>query len=690
MSPFSVFIRFVTRLIRGEIHVVLLTQKSFALLRQRGISEFFKRVKKYLKRNFISPSLNLGSIPPVIPQKLIIDWAAKNKHKTTILIPSYNDFDLIKDCLKSLISTVPPEELNVLIVDDSANPKQAEKLRSLESENIKIVVRPENGGFAKCVNSGMNQIPDGDIILLNSDTVAHKGWFESLCFGAYVYEEGVGIVGPKLLYPDGRIQSAGTFRNKEQPQWFDHMYRFCPADHPPANLPTQVLAMTGACLYIKRQVIDTIGHLDEGCVFAFDDVDYCLRAWKAGFSTLYFPLSTLTHREGATRPKSELQKQREMASISYFWKKWGDWFDNRIVHDPATGKIRLIYILQSTGISGGIRTIFEQMSYLSKSNFQCELWCLDDGPDWIKNDIAVRSFANYEDLIDALRHEDAIKIATWWETAYPVWKASFHRGIPVYYIQEVETWFYPTDTRAQQAVLGSYRREFHNITISQFNLEELNSLGIDATMISSGYDSTKFKPIEGATRESDVLLSAGRTFFQKNFAYTMRAWQALGPNRPQLWLYGQEPDLAKLDPKIKYFNRPSDDQLNELYNRCTAFILTSRHEGFALPPLEAMASGTPVICTDAHGNRNYIRPGENCLLVSHDSDKQLSETIEKLFASPDLQRRLGADGINTAHKFAWVAISKQLGNFFSTAAAQKNREVIAGILNQEDFQANLQ
>ena len=87
-------------------------------------------------------------------------------------------------------------------------------------------------------------------MLLNSDIVAHHGWLERLQYGAYLEEE-TGIAGPKLLYPDGTIQSGGSLRNVTAPEWFDHAYRFKPADHPPAGVSRNTLAMTGAALYIN-------------------------------------------------------------------------------------------------------------------------------------------------------------------------------------------------------------------------------------------------------------------------------------------------------------------------------------------------------------------------------------------------------------------------------------------------------
>jgi glycosyltransferase involved in cell wall biosynthesis len=81
-------------------------------------------------------------------------------------------------------------------------------------------------------------------------------------------------------------------------------------------------------------------------------------------------------------------------------------------------------------------------------------------------------------------------------------------------------------------------------------------------------------------------------------------------------------------------------------------VQTSRHEGFALPPLEAMASGCPVVCTDANGNRDFCVDGENCLMPEPDVES-VSAALARLLADPELRARLGRAGIETAAEFAW-------------------------------------
>jgi glycosyltransferase involved in cell wall biosynthesis len=441
------------------------------------------------------------------------------------------------------------------------------------------------------------------------------------------------------------------------------------------------MGVTGACLYIKTSTIKKIGILDEKFPFAFEDVDYCLRAWQLGIRTLYYPAAELTHMESASRPKHKGLKPREQASIKYFWNKWGDWFDGRNVLDK-NGKPRIIYVLQTTGVSGGMRIVFEHLNRLKEGGYSVELWALDKHPGWTNLMVKTRTFKNYDLLTKVLAGEEAIKVATWWETALPVWLASVNKGIPAYFIQEIESWFYPNDPEAQRSVIACYRKEFRNLTTSQYNLEEIRSLGLNATAVPCGYDTETFHKLPNATREKNTILAIGRSFFQKNFKQTLAAWEALGEQRPTLQLFGSEPQLAKQDKRIAYDVRPTDEGVNKLYNQATVFVQTSYHEGFCLPLLEAMAAGCPVICTDAHGNRDFCIDNKNCLMVKHDDVEGLRAQLKRLLKTPALQKSLAAEGLKTVKAYTWPVIITRVAKFYDTVAAQENATYIRKTLDK--------
>jgi glycosyltransferase involved in cell wall biosynthesis len=154
-------------------------------------------------------------------------------------------------------------------------------------------------------------------------------------------------------------------------------------------------------------------------------------------------------------------------------------------------------------------------------------------------------------------------------------------------------------------------------------------------------------------------LALGRSFFQKNFAMTLRAWKSMGDARPVLSLFGFEPEIAR-DERVKYTSHPTDSQINDLYNEATIFVQTSRHEGFCLPILEAMAAGSPVITTDSHGNRDFCVNGVNCIMVDQDDSEQLATAMRRVLDDPDLQDRLRTAGLDTARHYTWRVVAGKL------------------------------
>jgi GT2 family glycosyltransferase len=637
-----------------------------------------KATIRRLKQELVAIDRRLGSnlhfpngLVTGVSEGAIQEHYARKARPVTVVIPSYNDLAVLVPCLESIAATTDPKLVKVLVVDDYCQPEHRKAMKKLENDQVTVVLREENGGFALAVNTGLQAAPaDQDVVLLNSDIVAHPGWIEAMQYGAYEFGEDVGIVGPKLLYPDGRIQSAGSYRNTEVPEFFDHYYRFQDANYGPANIPQYCLGVTGACMYIKRQFLNYVGMLDEKFPFAFEDMDWCLRGWEAGFRSLYFPAATLTHMESATRAKNPTMSDREKRSMEYFWEKWGDWFDKRNVRD-ADGRVHVIYVLQTLGSSGGIKMVFEHANRLPKDKFNVEVWGLElHEVAWrVEDHVKLRTFKNYERMSAALTDQEAIKVATWWETAFPVWLASVKKGIPAYFIQEFETWFYPNDVVAQSSVVACYRKEFKNMTTSPYNLDEIRAIGLNATLIPCGFDPQVNKPLSNIERADNVLACNGRSFFQKNFEFTFKGWQAMGEKRPELLLYGAEPELARRDKKITYITRPSDAKVNEIFNEATVFIQTSRHEGFCLPLLEAMATGAPVVCTDAHGNREFCINGKNCLMVEHDNVDQLRTALDKLFKDPALRRKLGEEARKTTKAYEWNNVMKRVAKFYEDIAA---------------------
>jgi GT2 family glycosyltransferase len=607
--------------------------------------------------------LRLGSLIET-EQRRAAAWYREHGRPVTVVIPTYGDPCHVADAVRSIRRTTSAELVRIVVTDDASSRPDVDALKTVQGIDT-LILGDRNAGFAANANRGLEATdPAADIVLLNADTLARDGWLGCLQYAAYAADD-IGIVGPKLLYPDGRIQHAGVHRNLGLPVWFDHRFRFKPADYGPANITAPVLAVTGACMYVKRAVIDAIGPLDERYPMAYEDVDWCLRAWEAGFRVLYFPPATLDHLESVTRGTEV--GDRELASQTAFWERWGDFFDGRgsTVRTPD-GHLRVIYVTEDTGIGGGHRDIFEHLNRLQARGHDVQLFTLGPTPAWFPLRAPVRSFADYDELTAALAEQDAIKVATWWNTASPVWAASVLRGIPVFFVQDIETSYYPDDEYTCHAVLAGYRQEFRYMTISGWNADRLRELGLEAKLVPPGVDLDNFRPLGNGERRADMLLALGRTHPLKNLPLTVDAWRAVSEPRPELCLFGIRPELGP-QYGARYVERPSDEEVNALFNQATVFVQTSTHEGFCLPPLEAMATGAAVVCTDAHGNRDFCVDGENCL-VPETTVAGVSAAISRLFADPALRARLGAAGQRTAQDYAWDRRIDELEGFFTGVA----------------------
>jgi GT2 family glycosyltransferase len=583
-------------------------------------------------------------------------WYKDHGRPVTIVIPSFRDAKLVSQLVSKVRQTTDRDRVRIVVADDASGPEHLAALRQIDG--IELVQGEQNAGFATNVNRGLQAAdPRHDVILLNSDVIPMGGWLAALQYAATRSSE-IGIVGAKLLYPDNRIQYAGTIRNPDAPEWFDHRYRFKPADWGPADIAGPTLAATGACMYIVRRVLDQVGLFDEEYGMGYEDVDYCLRTWQAGYQVVYAPSARLHHHESATRGTSVGERERKSQRV--FWHRWGKFFDERSVLNDD-GRLRVVYVVQDTKLFGGVRVAFEHLNGLAGRGHDVELWTLGTEPDWFEIHCPVRSFPDFDALVAALAPQQAIKVATWWQTAIPVWRASVVNGLPVYLVQDIETSYYPEVPIRRYEVLATYRPEFRFLTTSTWNQAHLAELGLSAALIPPGTDLDTFCPRPDVARRDDMLLAVGRSTPLKNLRLTLRAWRRLPHPRPELCLFGSEPELAK-EPGIRYIASPSDRQVNELLNRAAAFVQTSTHEGFCLTILEAMASGCAVICTDADGNRDFCVNGQNCLMPEA-QPVAVAADVSRLLADSTLRTRLGQAGLATAGAYAWAPRIDELERF---------------------------
>lgn len=246
---------------------------------------------------FIENDVEVGNIKEVKPD---------TSNKISIIIPTYGQEDLIKKCIDSINENCKLDKEIIIIDDGYGLPVPILK----DDCNCRIIHHKENKGFGATVNTGIKQSKYDYIFLINSDVFTGEGCIEEMVFALDNYAD---IVGAKLFYPDGKIQHAGVHYAVNH--MFMHYFRGKPVGgDAPIYCP-----VTGALVGFKRSVIEKIGYFSEKFFLAYEDLDFCFRAKKAGLKVLYWPKAKAVHLEGATRKtKSAEAVVKEQAGVDYF------------------------------------------------------------------------------------------------------------------------------------------------------------------------------------------------------------------------------------------------------------------------------------------------------------------------------------------------------------------------------------
>jgi GT2 family glycosyltransferase len=239
------------------------------------------------------------------------DAACLDAQPVTVVIPTRDRPDLLGACVASLVRTVDARHTRLLVVDDdSAEGATRRHLRNLEASGILgcrvLRVRRERSAFdfARLVNLAVAATETPLVLLLNDDVEATSpGWLAQLA-GWFAVPE-VGVVGAKLVYPNGAIQHAGVALDARQGLPLHLCHGLDARDAGYALLPHRarnVAAVTGACLLTRTALFRDLGGFDAGRFrVQYGDVDYCLRVRDAGRRVVFEPAAVLVHRGSASR-----------------------------------------------------------------------------------------------------------------------------------------------------------------------------------------------------------------------------------------------------------------------------------------------------------------------------------------------------------------------------------------------------
>jgi len=247
------------------------------------------------------------------------------------VIVGWNAKHYLELCLASLAESPPHRSTEILVVDNASTDGSAEMIEG-RFPNVKLIKSNENLGFAKGNNLAIRQCVGRYIALVNPDVIVLPGCLDTLA-DFLDQNPKVGNVGPRVLNPDGTLQSScrrfptlwNNFCTATTLASVFKRTRFFAGEHMlffPHDRTLAVDVLVGCFSMIRREAFEAVGLLDEGLFMYGDDVDWCRRCWNAGWEVVFFPGAKAIHDRGsitAAYPvRFALAQQR---SILYYWAK---------------------------------------------------------------------------------------------------------------------------------------------------------------------------------------------------------------------------------------------------------------------------------------------------------------------------------------------------------------------------------
>lgn len=232
-----------------------------------------------------------------------IRWPA-GKSLVSIIIPTRDKVALLKPCLKTLLTRTAYPHFEIILIDTgSTDPETGRYYQTLEGDpRIRRVDFHGPFNFSRVNNLGVEQARGELLLFLNNDTeILDPEWLDDLA--GWAERPGVGVVGAKLIRPDGTLQHAGIIMGLlgHGSHIFDggsdKRYTFFGSTEWYRNY----LAVTGACLMMRRTVFEAVGGFDPAYEVGYGDIEICLRAFQKGYRNVYTPYARLRHHEGGSR-----------------------------------------------------------------------------------------------------------------------------------------------------------------------------------------------------------------------------------------------------------------------------------------------------------------------------------------------------------------------------------------------------
>jgi len=240
----------------------------------------------------------------------------------SVIIPVCKNIEFTYPCLKSIAENLPEHPFEVIIVDDCMQGATDTVLSGIKG--IRVIKNEQNLGFLRSCNKAARAARGRYLLLLNNDTKVRPRWLDELV-ETFDAAPDAGLVGSKLVYPDGKLQEAGGIIGSDGSGW--NYGRYDDSEKPEYNYLREVDFCSGASIMVPKDLFLSLGGFDDRYAPAYyEDVDLAFTVRKAGRKVLYQPLSQVVHYEGVSSGTdlSSGVKSYQRMNQGKFRQKWGD------------------------------------------------------------------------------------------------------------------------------------------------------------------------------------------------------------------------------------------------------------------------------------------------------------------------------------------------------------------------------
>lgn len=367
---------------------------AFRLLLKGDIAGIRWRIMKKINGESALPQFEL--IPPDVVR---IDMEAENQKsakdypvlqvpqwenpQVSIIIPVYNQFAYTYYCVQSILKNSGDITYEILIANDCSTDLTTQINQIIPG--VKCITTEKNVRFVLNCNNAAKHAKGKYVLFLNNDTQVMENWLEPLVTLIESAED-IGMVGSKLIYPDGRLQEAGgilwkdgsawNFGNRQNPQL------------PEFNYVKQVDYISGAAIMTYRSLWEEIGGFDELFVPAYcDDSDLAMTLRKKGYRVMYQPKSVVVHFEGVSNgtDTSSGQKHYQIENNKKLFAKWSEEFEKH----PESGQnvfqardcsfykptlLMIDHFVPTFDKDAGSRTVYQYLKLFVKAGFNVKFF----------------------------------------------------------------------------------------------------------------------------------------------------------------------------------------------------------------------------------------------------------------------------------------------------------------------------